>query len=387
MYFTSKKLSNNLIEALKKAEVVFNATKDRYEVEIPQLDRQDYDSFKKILEEIHGAWNCSAQAHVFDRNPTAMLNKVIEIGCFPQRKPHEAFFTPREVTEKMINWCDFYYNAELLPHWRYLEPQAGQGFILDVLRAKYPGIEKVFDTCEIDPFNRSVLERKGYRVVAENFLNANLDPVYNWIVMNPPFNGKAGDYIDHINEAFRLLVPKGRLTAIVPTIPFLTSRVKRVEDFRNKVFTYGDHENLAPDAFKSSGTNTACTVIRMIKYSDEQIERFENPKNEADEWGCYVTPIVIALESGGDFCYPVHKLVEKIKCKSITSKERFIVELDTLTDHIVRQHIEQEGCSFQWDTLIRKKVVNYLFESVIGNYFGTADPFQSTKPRQLSLFE
>lgn len=386
MYFTTRKLSNNLIAALKRAEVVFNDKKNRYEVEIPQLDRQDYEEFKQVLEEIHGTWNRSANAHTFELDPTEVLNQIIEVGCFPQRKPHDAFFTPRIVAEKMIDWCDFYYDAELLPDWRYLEPQAGQGFILDVLRVRYPGIEKVFDTCEIDPFNRSVLERKGYRVVAENFLNANLEPIYNWIIMNPPFNGKAGDYIDHINEAFKLLVPKGRLTAIVPTIPFLTSRIKRVEDFRNKVFTYGDHENLAPDAFKSSGTNTPCTVIRMIKYSDEQIERFENPKNEADEWGCYVTPIVIALESGGDFCYPVYKLVERIKCNSITSRERFVVELDTLTDHIVRQHIEQENCSFRWDSLIRKKVVNYLFESAIENYFGTTDPFQSTKPRQLSLF-
>lgn len=79
---------------------------------MPQIDRQDYLDFKKVLEEIHGTWNRSAQAHVFDCNPTEMLRRVIGVGCFPQRKPHEAFFTPRAVTEMMIEWGGF--------HTRYL---------------------------------------------------------------------------------------------------------------------------------------------------------------------------------------------------------------------------------------------------------------------------
>jgi Predicted RNA methylase len=84
--------------------------------------------------------------------------------------------------------------------WRYLEPSAGQGAIVDVLKADYPFIR--VDCCEIDEHNRSVLDAKGYNLVGNDFLSADLTPGYDWIVMNPPFNGANGGYIEHINRAF-----------------------------------------------------------------------------------------------------------------------------------------------------------------------------------------
>ncbi len=385
MYFTSKKLSNDLIEALKKAEVVFNTTKDRYEVEIPELDRQDYEAFKQVLEEIHGKWNRSAQAHVFDHDPTKMLERVIEVGCFPQRKPHEAFFTPRPVTEMMVEWGGFHYNHELFSDWRYLEPSAGQGFILDVLRELYPGIEEVFDCFEIDPFNKSVLQKKGYRVIGDDFLTADSEPVYDYIIMNPPFNGRAGDYVEHIEKAFSLLAPKGELVAIVP-FSFLTSTTKRVEDFRNKVFTYGEHAELGDDSFKESGTNMKCVMIRMTKFSDERVRELENGKTYYGAWDIYAGSIVVTLQSDTDWYYPMEQLVDRIKAGRSTSETVFLTALDSLCDRIVRQKIWKEECSFRWDTLIRERVVRYFFESIIEDYFDDVNPFTSQKPRQLSLF-
>lgn len=385
MYFTNKKLSSNLIDALREAEIVLNSKKDRYEVGIPQLDRQDYADFKKVLEEIHGTWNRSSKVHIFDHNPTEMLNRVIEVGCFPQRKPYEAFFTSRPVTEMMVSWGRFHYNHELFSHWRYLEPSAGQGFILDVLKELYPGIESVFDCCEIDELNRTVLEKKGYRVIGDNFLTTELEPVYNYIIMNPPFNGRAGDYVEHIEKAFSLLAPKGELTAIVP-FTFLTSTVKRIEDFRNKVFTYGEHAELDEDSFKESGTSTKCVMISMTKYSDSKIQEFETEKTYYETWDCYTGRIVVALQSDGDWCHPKEQLVDRVKAGRLTSETIFLTALDSLCDRIVRQKIWKEKCSFRWDSLIRERVVRYMFESIIEDHFDDVNPFVSQKPRQLSLF-
>lgn len=385
MYFTSRRLSVNLIDALKKAEVSFNDKKNRYEVSIPQLDREHYTDFKKILEEIHGTWNHSAGAHIFDHDPTEMLNQVIEVGCFPQRKPHEAFFTPRAVTELMVSWGRFHYDHTLFSDWRYLEPQAGQGFILDVLKELYPGIEDVFDCCEIDPFNQSVLQKKGYRVIGSDFLTADLEPVYDYIIMNPPFNGRAGDYVDHIEKAFSLLAPKGELTAIVPQT-FLTSTVKRIEDFRNKVFTYGEHAELDDDAFVESGTNTKCVMISMTKFSDSKIQKFESEKTYYATWDRYTGRIVVALQSDGDWYYPMKKLVDRVKAGRLTSETIFLTALDSLCDRIVRQKIAKDECSFRWDALIRERVVRYMFESIVEDYFDEVNPFATQKSRQLSLF-
>jgi hypothetical protein len=315
-----------------------------------------------------------------------MLDQVIEAGCFPQRKPHDAFFTPRSVTEMMVEWSRFHYDPKYLSHWRYLEPSAGQGGILDVLCEMYPGIEEVFDVCEIDPFNRSILQDKGYRIVGEDFLTANLEPCYDNIIMNPPFNGRAGDYIAHVEKAFSLLAPKGELVAIVP-FSFLTSTVKRVENFRNKVFTYGEHAELGDDAFKESGTNTKCVMIQMTKYSDEKVRAMETEKNYCENWDIYTGPIVRALFSESDWCAPVERWVDCVKGGFvITSEQVFLNRLDALTDRLVRCMIWQQECSFRWDKLIRERVVRYMFEHIVETYFDDVNPFVSNKPRQLSLF-
>ena len=391
MYFTNKSLPTEIIEALKKADISFfreskgsQKSIDLWVVYIPQLDRPYYEIFKKVLEEIHGEWDRSKGGHVFKCNPKEMIDKVVSVGCLPQRKPYEAFFTPKAVTELLIDWGSFHYSEDF-SHWRYLEPQAGQGFILDVLCEKYLGIASVFDCCEIDEFNRSVLLEKGYRLVGQDFLTANLEPVYDYIIMNPPFNGRAGDYVGHIEKAFSLLAPKGELLAIVPAQSFLTSTVKRIEDFRNKVFTYGEHAELDDDAFKESGTNTKCCMIRMTKFSEEKVRELETEKTHYNTWDAYTGPVVVALQCEAEWDEPMQKLVALVREKRIDEK-LFLQKLDSLCDLIVRQKIHKEEYSFRWDTVIRKKVVNYLFKSIVEDYFDDINPFVFSKPRQLSLF-
>jgi len=116
MYFTNKLLPAEIISALKKAEIIsfFGeipkgslSLLKLWIVRVPQLDRQHYNTFKKVLEEINGEWDRSRDGHLFRFDPKDVLAEVISVERLPQRKPHDAFFTPEEVTEEIIFWADF----------------------------------------------------------------------------------------------------------------------------------------------------------------------------------------------------------------------------------------------------------------------------------------
>lgn len=153
-----------------------------------------------------------------------------------------------------------------------------------------------------------------------------------------------------------------------------------------KVFTYGEHAELSDGAFKESGTNTKCVMVSMTKYSDSKIQEFETEKTYDCTWDIFTGRILVAPQSDSGWCYPVDKLVERVKLGRLTSESLFQTELDTLCDHIVRQKVEHEECSFRWDKLIRERVVHYAFENIIEDHFDCVNPFTSRKSRQLSLF-
>lgn len=74
-----------------------------------------------------------------------------------------------------------------------LEPSAGSGAIVDELTAwldredyhSRSGKQNVY-CCEADPELRAVLHDKGYKVIANDFLNYRSDHFFDLIVMNPP---------------------------------------------------------------------------------------------------------------------------------------------------------------------------------------------------------
>jgi hypothetical protein len=79
--------------------------------------------------------------------------------------------------------------------------------------------------------------------------------------MNPPF--ERGQDVDHILHAYPMLAPKGTLTAIVSAGVF-HRKDNKTQGFRklleqSKAFV----QQLPSEAFKSSGTMTQCTIVRL----------------------------------------------------------------------------------------------------------------------------
>lgn len=106
-----------------------------------------------------------------------------------------------------------------------LEPSAGKGDIALALRAA--GAEP--DVLEVVSDLRDLLELKGLHLVGRDFLAYEPGPIYDAVIMNPPFEGLQD--VDHVRHAYELLKPGGRVVTIMSEAPFF-HREQKAKDFR-----------------------------------------------------------------------------------------------------------------------------------------------------------
>jgi Methyltransferase small domain len=154
---------------------------------------------------------------------------------------------------------------------RILEPSAGQGAIVDGIKAAMQelsrcddeAIDYTLDLVEIDPLQCRILNYKGYEVQETDFLTYQPRKSYDLIIMNPPFavTGDKQAYMTHIYHAWEMLKPQGQLIAITPT-GFLYSTDKRSTEFLKFVAVNGTHGKNGKGRFKASGTGIdSCTIV------------------------------------------------------------------------------------------------------------------------------
>lgn len=140
-----------------------------------------------------------------------------------------------------------------------MEPSAGRGAIASALAIA--GLK--VDCIELLSDNAKHLEQLPFRSVrCADFLSIEPEPIYDRIVMNPPFDKKRSD-IYHVMHALKFLKPRGLLVAIMPTgVIFREDSLSR--DFRGIVSARsGNIVNLPDASFKTSGTmvNTCVAII------------------------------------------------------------------------------------------------------------------------------
>lgn len=162
------------------------------------------------------------------------------------------FQTPAALIKIMME------RADIRPGDKCLEPEAGAGAIADQLREAGGTV----DCCEVWLSLRRILEAKGHRLVAEDFLSAAL-PTYDRIVMNPPFEGLQD--IDHVRKAFDHLAPGGRLVSVMSPGAFYRT-TKKAEDFREWFYDLGGSlEEIPAGTFKESGTEVSSVLVMIDK--------------------------------------------------------------------------------------------------------------------------
>jgi len=148
------------------------------------------------------------------------------------------FPTPRPVISRMLEM------AEIGEGDRVLEPSAGKGDILDMIREHHP--DTVCTAIEMNGALLDVIRAKSHEVMQGDFLQH--EGQYDVVLMNPPFEN--GQDIDHVRHAFDQLASGGRLVAVMSHGPFFRNDRKATE-FREWLGENGgNHEELPDDAFK-----------------------------------------------------------------------------------------------------------------------------------------
>lgn len=138
---------------------------------------------------------------------------------------------------------------------------AGDGAIADVIKQRYP------DAClcltEINATLCNILMSKGHAVTQKDFLTVEPNPVFDVVLINPPFENLAD--VDHVQHAYKFLRPGGVLVAVMSPGPFFRSSTKAI-GFREWLEAVGGQaENLPEGSFKESGTGVNTKLVTISK--------------------------------------------------------------------------------------------------------------------------
>lgn len=184
----------------------------------------------------------SAQHHAqaAGEGAASALSKLEIPGYYP---------TPPDIVAKVID------AADIGPGDVVLEPSAGTGALANAARDTGAQV----DVIEVEPRLQGYLRSLGFPVVGTDVLTFPAVGLYDVVVMNPPFEDKQD--VAHVRHAYDLLLPGGRLVAIMSEGPFFRQS-KTDEAFREWLESVGGAtEKLPPAKFGRAEVPTRLVVI------------------------------------------------------------------------------------------------------------------------------
>ncbi len=212
-----------------------------------QLSRADYESVNKVIVNLGGKWNRSRKAHLFAKDPRAMIEEALGTGkAVDQKKALQAFFTPPALAQRIAELADVRGHV-------VLEPSAGEGAL--AVACMNAGAKDVY-CVEIESERAAALRALSFTTETMDFLDRKPSGVkFTRIVMNPPFS-KNQD-IAHVAHALKFLLPGGKLTAIMAANPTRKGFVALQAGVDCR-YTYNEE-----GAFKESGTNVRTLTLEV----------------------------------------------------------------------------------------------------------------------------
>lgn len=243
------KVSTDVLQVLDRAE-----TDGPRLILTGQLDRKLYTATAKAIEAAGGKWNRKAGAHLFDGEAAEAIEQMLLTGEIVSSKQEYGYFpTPVPIVDQLVQL------AALKPGMTVLEPSAGRGAIAGPIASLGCHV----DCIELQRDNALAISDAGIGrdLAVGDFLSCTQGPVYDRVVMNPPFAKQAD--IRHVTHAYGFLKPGGRLAAVMSNgITFRNTAPYR--EFRALLDGNGGVIHPLPDdAFKESGTGVR-TVIAVI---------------------------------------------------------------------------------------------------------------------------
>jgi hypothetical protein len=140
----------------------------------------------------------------FEFDPQPVLDQIIASGVIPDQRAHQFYPTPEPLAQRLVR------EAQIRDGHTVLEPSAGTGAI-----ARHVPSTRL--TCvEISEVHARALRAGGLDTHCADFLAwAPSAPRFERVVMNPPFS--EGRALSHLQAAYSVLAPGGRLAAILPS--------------------------------------------------------------------------------------------------------------------------------------------------------------------------
>ena len=295
-----QKLSDAAIAVLQ------NVHYDGLAIRFPEVAPTLYREIHEVLIRLGGHWKGGrTHAHVFQEEPTPLIEYVLSTALMPPKNPEAFFPTPNDVARGMMMMSDL---DKLRDEDLLLEPQAGSGALPDYLQTHASELLQTDDHAplkprihlvETSPIRCAILRAKGYTNVYQcDFLQYRTDLRFARILMNPPFSlpGAKTAYIDHILHAFTFLATGGVLTTIAPD-HFLRHEDQRSQSFLEFVTTNGCFERNDSDAFKETGTSVQTVTIALEKPTERETHILENePYQNYLNYYCFLTCLRIDNE-------------------------------------------------------------------------------------------
>lgn len=225
---------------------------------IGQIERKLYEDTNKVLVAAGGKWNRKVQAHIFEADAAAIMDHIILTGKVTDKRQELGYFpTPKKVVVQLLEL------AEIEPGMLVLEPSAGQGAIA----TEVASLGAIVHCVEVDGANREKLSENllsiahEYRVEFGDFLAKQPTPIYDRVVMNPPFAKQAD--VQHVSHAYKFLKPGGKLVAVMSAgVVFRTNRLttefrKFIEERRGII------GRLPEGSFAESGTGVNTAIVTL----------------------------------------------------------------------------------------------------------------------------
>lgn len=221
------------------------------------LSRALYLRTNTVIEAVGGKWSRKAKAHVFEQDAQAALMPILLHGQVTIAQDFGYYPTPPDIVARMLK-------QTALRKWhKVLEPSAGSGAIASQVAALGASVDCV-ELLDSNIRTLRILQAGGTlngAVVQADFLAIEPLPMYDRVVMNPPFAKQAD--IHHVMHALQFLKPIGMLTSIMSAgIKFrdnkLTNTLRTLIQERG-----GEIEDLPAGAFQSSGTGVHTVLVSI----------------------------------------------------------------------------------------------------------------------------
>lgn len=223
---------------------------------MPQLERTDYVRVNKVLETACLKWNRKAKVHVCATGDAAeAIEALVVTGSYILPADFGAFDTPPDLALDVVS------AANIKPGMLVLEPSAGKGNLVQQLVSA--GAEVSAVELQSGRFPKELEDSPQVTLTVADFMDftEGLGPIFDRVVMNPPFSGKQD--VRHVTLALGWLKPEGRLVSI------MSAGVKFRQDretiaFRELVYKRGGEiDDLPQESFKAAGTSVNTIMVTI----------------------------------------------------------------------------------------------------------------------------